>query len=150
MNDALIIKVKNKLKEIYNPLTNRDIISDNILKSVEIKNDVIILILEIDPSKLKTMDDLKNNVEKKIEELNEGKEIQVILTAHNSLNENKNSKNDINKKNQNLNKGQIRVKTKPNGVKRVIAIASGKGGVGKSTVASKLAVALAMARNIET
>ena len=67
MNDALIIKVKNKLKEIYNPLTNRDIISDNILKSVEIKNDVIILILEIDPSKLKTMDDLKNNVEKKIE-----------------------------------------------------------------------------------
>ena len=142
MNDALIIKVKNKLKEIYNPLTNRDIISDNILKSVEIKNDVIILILEIDPSKLKTMDDLKNNVEKKIEELNEGKEIQVILTAHNSLNEN--SKNDINKKNQNLNKGQIRVKSKPDGVKRVIAIASGKGGVGKSTVASNLAVALAL------
>ena len=88
MNDALIINVKNKLKEIYNTLTNRDIISDNILKSVEIKNDVIILILEIDPSKLKTMDDLKNNVEKKIEELNEGKELQVILTAHNSLNEN--------------------------------------------------------------
>ena len=144
MNDALIIKVKKKLKEIYNPLTNKDIISDNILKSVEIKNDVITLILEIDPSKLKTMDDLKNNVEKKIEELNEGKEIQVILTAHNSLNENKNSKNDINKKNQNLNKGPIRVNSKPNGVKRVIAIASGKGGVGKSTVASNLAVALAL------
>ena len=80
MNDALIIKVKKKLKEIYNPLTNRDIISDNILKSVEIKNDVIILILEIDPSKLKTMDDLKNNVEKKIEELNED-EKAVYKTA---------------------------------------------------------------------
>ena len=73
MNDALIIKVKNKLKEIYNPLTNRDIISDNILKSVEIKNDVIILILEIEKSKvhLKHTEEFSiGNIEKLSKEIN--------------------------------------------------------------------------------
>ncbi len=137
MHDALINKIKKNLKEIYNPLTNRDIISDNIVKSVELKNDVIIVILEIDPSKLEIMDELKSKVEKNIKEFNEGKTIQVILTAHSSFKDNKNNTNNIDKKNINLKKVQPNFKSKPYGVKRVIAIASGKGGVGKSTVALK-------------
>ena len=149
MNNDLLAQIKNSLREIFNPLTNKDIVSDKTVKSIELNKNTILVILEIDPSKLKLMDSIKNDIEKTAEKYSQGKSIQVILTAHNSDNDNTESpyNKQPNKETLDNKKGKIYVKSKPPGVKKVIAIASGKGGVGKSTVTSNLAVALASKGN---
>ena len=44
MNENLIEEINNNLKKIINPLSKKDIISDKIVKSTEIKSDKIVVI----------------------------------------------------------------------------------------------------------
>ena len=60
MNENLIETVNQNLKEIINPISKLDIISDKTVKSVELKNDKIIIILEIDPNELKIMETINS------------------------------------------------------------------------------------------
>ena len=63
MNKKIVEEINNNLKKIINPLSQKDIISDNTVKSTEIKNDKIVVILEIDSTQLKTMESIKIKVE---------------------------------------------------------------------------------------
>ena len=145
MNENLIEAVNQNLKEIINPISKLDIISDKTVKSVELKNDKIIIILEIDPNELKIMETIKIKIEEMVTNRVKGNPVQVIMTSHVSEENNASSKPSAppNLKSPSIQKPKINAKTNPEGVKTIIAIASGKGGVGKSTVASNLAVALA-------
>ena len=66
MNENLIETVNRNLKEIINPISKLDIISDKTVKSVELKNDKIIIILEIDPNELKIMETIKLKIEEMV------------------------------------------------------------------------------------
>ena len=66
MNENLIEAVNQNLKEIINPISKLDIISDKTVKSVELKNDKIIIILEIDPNELKIMETIKIKIEEMV------------------------------------------------------------------------------------
>jgi len=145
MSEDLSQRIMVGLKTITNPRTGEDIVTGKNVKSLNITEEKIVLILEINPSEYDLMSPVQSKAEEIIKKSSEGKLVQVIMTAHSS--EEKQPSAPVgpppNIKSPAVQKKSPPAKSNPDGVKKVIAIASGKGGVGKSTVASNLAVAMA-------
>ena len=84
MSDDLSQKILTELKTIINPGTGRDIVTGKDVKSLNITEDKITLILEINPSEYDLMSPVQSEAEEMIKKSSEGKLVQVIMTAHSS------------------------------------------------------------------
>ncbi|MDJ0821300.1 MAG: Mrp/NBP35 family ATP-binding protein [Paracoccaceae bacterium] len=116
-----------------------DLISRDMIRAVVIENGAVRFVIEAPSAEIaKQMEPLRQAAEQIVGELPGVASVSAALTAHGPAAKAPSLKIGGHPTPQ---AGPM----KPNGVKRLLAIGSGKGGVGKSTVSSNLAVALAKA-----
>src|SRR6059058_94307 len=121
-------QVRNALKSVKYPGFSRDIVSFGLVKSIEIDNGEVKVQLALATNDPNVPATIKKDAESALRDIEGVRSAKVLIDIHAPPG----------------GAGAGMASTRIPGVTHVIAVASGKGGVGKSTVAANLALALHM------
>ena len=113
-------QVLKALSQIKYPGFNRDIVSFGLIEDISVGDENVRITLKLSAEKSK-QEEIQKRVRDELESLGKFKNVDVVMTG---------SAQPM---------GNIAQSMKPEKVKHIIAVASGKGGVGKSTVAANIA-----------
>ncbi len=142
-------QVMESLKAVIEPGSGADIVSREMVAGLVIKDGNVGFVIEVDPRDGAKMEPLREQAEKIVHALPGVVSVTAVLTAHSAAGQNASSAP------QGATQGAPQPGPAPEpagapdakpmvpGVNAIVAVASGKGGVGKSTVTVNLALGLA-------
>jgi len=115
--------VRSALREVKEPLTGKDIVTLGMAKKIEVEGDGAFITIELPTPVYRDRSSLERATEAAVRKVPGVAEVRVLSTV-------------------NVPPGNRGAATRLPSVRNVIAVAAGKGGVGKSTVSTNLALAL--------